>query len=343
MNIVVLAGGLSPERDVSLSGAALACNTLLSSGHKAVLVDLFFGLPTLPPDIYSVFDAAKPVPPYRVSRTEPDLAAIAAARKIGYDEKIGLNVLELCRACDIVYMALHGDVGENGMLQRLFDAEGIRYTGSGAEGCRLAMDKWASKRIFNETGLSTPFGIRLKRGEPCPELELPCVVKPNSGGSSIGISIVREPDELEAALDLAFEKEDEIIIEQYIKGREFSCGVLDGAALPLIELIPHQGFYDYANKYQPNAVTEQTPAHVDAAATLRAQELSVKAFHALQLAVYARMDLIMTEAGEWFLLEANTLPGMTPTSLLPQEAAAVGIDFSALCCKIIALSEEKYR
>lgn len=343
MNIVVLAGGLSPERDVSFSSGTMATNALLSLGHRAIMVDLFFGVPDWD-GTDSIFEGAKELEPYRIGRSEPDLAAIRAQRKDGYNEYIGLNVPALCQRADIVFIALHGDCGENGKLQALFDELGIRYTGSGAKACADAMDKWISKEIFAAAGVRCPDGVLLKKGEPVDlaALPLPCCVKPCCGGSSIGVSIVHERDALPAALDAAFAVEPEVLVEQYIHGRELSCAMLGDRVLPIIEIIPNEGFYDYKNKYQAGATQEITPAQIDDACTAYIQAQTEKGFRALGLSVYGRLDFLLTEDGEAYCLEANTLPGLTPTSLMPQEAAAAGIPYPDLCARIVALSLEKY-
>lgn len=345
MKIVVLAGGLSPERNVSLSSGTMACNAFLEAGHQAILLDLFFGMPELDSSIEELFLNAKPLPPSPISEVEPDLVAIAASRPTGWSDRIGSHVIEICQAADIVYMALHGADGENGSVQKVFDEHGIRYTGSGPEGCRLSMDKHAAKEIFDREGILTPRSMLLRRGEifSLDELPLPAVAKPNSGGSSIGISIANTREELKRAIEFAFQQEDYILVEEFVKGRELSCGVLDGKALPVIEIIPKEGFYDYKNKYQAGAALEVTPAPLTPSATEKVQRLAEQVFRALKLSVYARMDFLLTEDEDAYCLEANTLPGMTPTSLLPQEAAVVGYDYIHLCEKIIALSLEKYR
>ncbi|MBR6040761.1 MAG: D-alanine--D-alanine ligase [Clostridia bacterium] len=342
MKIVVLAGGLSPERDVSFSSGTMAANALLSLGHQAILVDLFFGLPEWDGKT-DLFAQAKPLSPFRVAEAEPDLDALRQSRKAGFNDYIGLNVPELCEQADIVYMALHGDCGENGKLQAFFDAHGIRYTGSGAEGCRNAMDKWISKQMFESAGILTPKGQLLKAGDPFDpdSLPIPCVVKPCNGGSSIGVSIVRERRDLYDALKLAFSMENTILVEEYVKGRELSCGVLGDVALPPIEIIPLHGFYDYKNKYQAGASREVTPAEIDAETTERIQKIALDVFRLLGLSVYGRIDFLLTEHGDAYCLEANTLPGMTPTSLLPQEAAVVGYSYEQLCDAIISLSLRK--
>ena len=342
MNIVVLAGGLSPERDVSLSSGTMACNALLSLGHRAILVDLFFGLPDWD-GTTDLFSEAKPLAPYRVGEHEPDLDALRRSRSVGFNSYIGLNVPELCEQADIVYMGLHGDCGENGKLQAFFDERGIRYTGSGAEACRAAMDKWISKQLFVQNGILTPKGVCLHADEPYDpdRLTIPCVVKPCNGGSSIGVSVVLRREELDAALKLAFSMEPTILVEEYIKGRELSCGILGDRALPPIEIIPLHGFYDYKNKYQAGASREVTPAEIPDAQTELIQQIAKQVFSVLGLSVYGRIDFLLTERGEAYCLEANTLPGMTPTSLLPQEAAVIGYSYEQLCNTIVHLSMEK--
>lgn len=344
MNIVVLAGGLSPERDVSLSSGTMAVNALRSMGHHAVLIDLFFGAASLPNPLSEAFLSAGELPPRPVPEVAPRLDRVRASREAGFSSAIGNGVLELCRAADMTYLALHGDCGENGALQALFDLCDVRYTGSPSFGCALAMDKFVSKGLFEAAGVRTPKGVLIRRGQriALDTLPLPCVVKPCCGGSSIGISIARDAAAREKAIADAFCYEDAVLIEEYIGGMELSAGILGGEALPLIEIVPKQGFYDYQHKYQPGWTEEFTPARLDADTTRRIQQFALKGFHALHLGVYARLDFLLDADGEAYCLEANTLPGMTPTSLLPQEAAAVGISYPELCNRVVALSMEKY-
>ena len=318
MKVIVLAGGLSPERDVSLSSGTMATNALLGLGHHAVLVDLFFGVPEWD-GTDSIFTEAKFIPPFSITSVEPDLDSVRAKRTAGYNDYIGLNVPELCKTADIVYMALHGDCGENGQLQLLFDSFGIRYTGSGPLACIKAMDKYQSKSIFLEAGIKCPSVCRLYRDDPYDlnDMPLPCVVKPNCGGSSIGVSIVFKKEDLQAAIEAAFAVEPAILVEEYIKGRELSCGILGDTVLPPIEIIPKEGFYDYKNKYQAGSTIEITPAPISSSLTEEVEHLTRVGFDALGLAVYGRLDFILTEEDEFYCLEANTLPGMTPTSLMP--------------------------
>ena len=345
MNIVVLAGGISMERDVSLSSGVKISQALRRAGHKTVLVDLFFGLEALPDPVESAFsdvleDAAVSVP-----ETAPDIEAIRAKRGDALLGEVGPNVIEICKAADMVYMGLHGESGENGKLQALFDVAGVRYTGSGYLGSALAMHKWISKDILLGAESLTPAWQMVRPGEALTNtVGFPCVVKPCSGGSSIGVSIARNEAEYDAALREAFRYEDEIMVEQYIQGREFSVGVLDGEALPIIEIIPKEGFYDYANKYQAGRTLEICPAELDEDTTRAMQREAERIFRLLRLSVYARMDFMLdAQTGKFYCLEGNTLPGMTPTSLLPQMASAAGISYEELCDRVISLSLEKYR
>ncbi len=350
MKIVVLAGGLSTERDVSLSSGAGICRTLRENGHDAFLLDVYLGFPydenrledvfTLPGAGLEIADSIK--------TTEPDLAAIKASREDQSDCFLGPNVVAICRMADIVFMGLHGDVGENGKLQATFDILGIRYTGPNYLGSALAMDKGVAKQIFKDAGVPTPKGIALsKNAKDTPlknlGLSLPVVVKPCSGGSSIGVYIVETEEAYQDALAKSFCYEDEVVIEQYVKGREFAVGILDGKALPVIEIIPKTGFFDYANKYQSGCTEEICPAPIPEETAKRMQAATELAFKALKLDVYSRADFLLAEKGDIYCLEVNTLPGMTAASLLPKEAKAAGISYSELCEWIISKSLERYQ
>ena len=314
MKIIVLAGGLSTERDVSLASAAGICRTLLERGHDAFLLDVFLGLENAPEDLEDVFtmpghglEIAK-----NISEEEPDLAAVKASRPDQSDCFLGPNVIELCRLADITFLGLHGGEGENGKLQATFDLLGIRYTGPDSLGCAVAMDKGFTKQVFLQAGIDTPDGVCLHKNDADRSLaslglSLPVVVKPCSGGSSIGVYIVNTEDEYKDALEKSFRYEDEIVIETFIKGREFACGIIDGEALPPIEIIPKTGFFDYANKYQDGATDEVCPADIPKDIEERMMELTVRAFHALKLNVYSRADFLLDDQGSLYCLEMNTL------------------------------------
>lgn len=342
MNIVVLSGGVSTEREVSVVSGTKVCEALREKGHRAILLDVFFGKAEA--DVREAF------------QKEYDCEAEAAyirsfdqqleSAKAEHRDFFGPKVLELCKAADVVFMALHGENGENGKVQAVFDLMGIQYTGSGHLGSALAMDKGISKQLFAENGIPTPAGCMIRKEEERKRFEeypvsLPCVVKPCCGGSSVGVSIVETEPEFFNALDEAFKYENEVVAEVYIQGREFSVGVIDQEACPVIEIAPIQGFYDYHNKYQPGSAIETCPAQISEELTAKMQEYAVKAYQILRMECYGRIDFMMDEHGGMFCLEANTLPGMTPTSLLPQEAAAMGLSFGDLCEKLIAVSISK--
>lgn len=343
MNILVLAGGLSAERDVSLTTGSMVAQALRRRGHQALLVDLFFGYEGDLSDPKAAFAAAKDQDLAGIGAEAPDLAALLAGRKAR--SRIGPGVIPLAQAADIVFMGLHGEDGENGTLQAAFDLYGIRYTGSGSLGSALAMNKQLAKTLFLRDGVPTPRGLNLtaRTRDQALQVGLPCVVKPCSGGSSVGTSIVRTAQELDKALDLAFRYGQEVLVEQYIQGRECDVGVLDGKALPVIEICPKNGFYDYKNKYQSGMTDEYCPADLPEETTKALQQAAEQVFKSLQLSVYARMDFIVEKgSGQIYCLEANTLPGMTGLSLLPQEAQAAGIDYDSLCQKIVDLSLARY-
>lgn len=345
MDIVVLAGGLSPERDVSFVTGNMVAAALRSKGHRVILLDVFMGYSDKEENIEGIFERSEEVSVQvtGISEIAPDLEKVKAQRKDQSNCFFGPNVIALCRMADVVFMALHGENGENGKVQAAFDLFGIRYTGSSCLSSAIAMDKGISKQIFKANGIPTPGGITMKKSEREDDfsktgLRLPCVVKPCCGGSSIGVSIVRTQDEYKQALDEAFQWEESIIIEDYVQGREFSVGVVEGVAYPVIEIAPIEGFYDYKNKYKAGSAVETCPAELPTEVSKQMQDYAVAVAQALELDTYARMDFLLNEAGEMFCLEANTLPGMTATSLLPQEAKALGISYEDLCEKLAYLS-----
>lgn len=345
MKIVVLAGGLSAERDVSIVTGEGVCQALREQGHQAAMLDVFFGYQGDVSDDFFVRNDAFQNVIREIQTVDPDLEEIRALRGGDPDCFFGPNVIQLCRMADIVFMALHGAEGENGKVQAAFDISGIRYTGSGYLGSALAMDKGLAKRVFLTHEIPTPKGRIVTKDETdllSAEIDFPCVVKPCCGGSSVGVSIAANEEEYQQALKGAFRYEDEVVVEEFIKGREFSVGVVGGEAYPIIEIIPKEGFYDYATKYQPGMAQDVCPAELDDGKTKEMQQLAIKVYRELKLDVYGRIDFLMDEEGKLYCLEANTLPGMTPTSLLPQEAAALGISYGELCEKIIALAMKKY-
>jgi D-ala D-ala ligase N-terminal domain protein len=349
MDIVVLAGGLSTERDVSFKTGDMVAKALRENGHRVILLDVFMGYKEAEEDISDIFEHSieASVSVSAIPETAPDLAKVKASRKDQSACFFGPNVISMCQMADIVFMALHGENGENGKIQAAFDLLGIKYTGSGYLSSALAMDKGAAKIFFEKNGVPTPTGMKMTKADHTDDfdktgLSLPCVVKPCCGGSSIGVSIVRTKEQFHAALDEAFHWEDELIIEEYIEGREFSVGVLEYQALPVIEIAPVEGFYDYKNKYKAGSTVETCPAELSKEITEEMQKYAVMAAEALGLDTYSRMDFLLNKEGKIYCLEANTLPGMTPTSLLPQEAGVIGMNFNELCEKLIKISLQKY-
>lgn len=356
MNIVVLAGGTSTERAISISSGTEICSALREKGHRAILIDVFAGIEPL--------DKEDPFP------ESYDVKA-ARAYMESFDEKVpelqklrksfwGPNVLWLCDQADIVFLGLHGMNGEDGRVQATFDLMGIPYTGTGFLSSGLAMDKAFTKQLFRLNGVPTPKGIVLTKdvlhddagGESWTGaraaledagMHFPVVVKTCCGGSSVGVYIVQDESGYEYALTQAFALEDQVIVEEYIQGREFTAAVVDGKAYPVVEIEPLKGFYDYTNKYQAGSTIETCPAHISEELTEEIQDIAVRAYLALGLESYGRMDFMVNDRDEVYCLEANTLPGMTPTSLIPQEAAALGMSFPDLCEELIRVSFKKYK
>ena len=344
MKVLVLAGGLSPERNVSLSSGALIAQALRDKGHRVALVDLFFGLDGVDGTGEELYDQPIPERFRKISPQAPDLAEIRAQRKTGGKSAIGPGVLELCAGADIVFLALHGACGEDGRIQATLDLLGVPYTGSGYLSSAIAMDKDLTKRMVAHVVTTPKWETVTVTEENIPALlertELPVVVKPIASGSSIGVYIAHDRAELESALHESVKLGGRTVLEQYIQGREIQVALLEDRALPSIEIIPKTGFYDYANKYQPGAAEEVCPAQIPQEWEQRIGQSALAVFRTLGLGVYSRADFIVTEDGTPYFLEINTLPGMTPTSLVPQEAAAVGIDYPSLCERIINASLE---
>ncbi len=343
MNIIVLAGGNSTEREVSIASGQGVCHALRERNHKAVLLDPYFGAPqkgeNLFPSEYDVDQAADDM-----RKTSSKLEETMKTRK-GF---FGPNVLEICKEADIVFLALHGANGEDGKVQSVLDLMGVKYTGSGPLSSGMAMDKGITKMVFEAKGVPTPKGITLEKDKCSNRLAdygmgFPVIVKPCCGGSSVGVCIANNQEEYQVALSEAFSYENEVVVEQFITGREFSVAVVDKKAYPVIEIAPLQGFYDYKNKYQAGSCVETCPAEISSALTKEMQKYAEMGYEALNLQAYARLDFLMDEEGNMYCLEANTLPGMTPTSLIPQEARAIGMDYPQLCEKLIEVSLKKYQ
>lgn len=338
MRIVVLGGGLSPERDVSRKSASLIANALLRKGHEVALVDLYDGIET-DEDIMSLYRRPGCEEfAYDIPEQEPDLEALIAAHG-GRRAWIGPRVIEICLTADSVFLGLHGGHGEDGQLQAVLDSHSIPYTGCNYLGCAIAMDKSISKALVAGAGIRTADWITATSEEITPEMVkreigLPCVVKPIGCGSSCGVSIVKTEEELEQAVRYAAGYKQLILVEKFISGREITIAVLNGHALPIIEIKPHEGFYDYKNKYQSGLTDHICPADLGAD-TEAAGKVAEKVFEVLRMSSYGRIDFIYDEPNrEFYFIEANNLPGMTGTSLVPEAAAAAGIAYDDLCERI---------
>lgn len=341
MKIVVLAGGISPERDVSLCSASLIANALLSKGHEVAFVDVYLGIPkeTSFESLFFKKDSGKTFS-YAIPETEPDLEALIAANG-GRRDLIGPGVLEICKLADVAFLGLHGGMGENGRLQAVLDCFNIPYTGSSYIGCALAMDKALSKNLFVNNNIPTADWLLFDPAKDSIEMVrekigFPCAVKPIGCGSSCGVSLVHNEAEWKPAIKYSTKYEPVCLIEKMVSGREFSIGILDGKVLPIIEIRPKQGFYDYKNKYQSDATEEICPAPLSSEKTKEAQKLALCVHRLLGLGNYSRVDFILSDKDDkFYCLEANNLPGMTPNSLLPQEARAVGISYEDLCERLV--------
>jgi D-alanine-D-alanine ligase len=327
MRIAVLFGGTSEERDVSIASAAQVIPALRSLGHDVVAVDTAAGRLAPPEERKLLASGVAPVPPSDQSIASLRSAALA-------NPATGLDPSEL----DIVFIALHGGAGEYGRLQAMLDLAGLKYTGSNHIASAAAMDKDLSKRLFRAAGVPTADWLMspVSADEVARALGYPVVVKPNKQGSTVGPSVVREAAQLGPALELGLRYDDEVMIERFVAGREFTVGILDGVALPAGEIIAPREVFDYQSKYQAGGAREVFPADISATEAAELQRLALAAHRALKLGAYSRVDFRRDAAGNFWCLEVNSLPGLTATSLLPQAARAAGIDFPGLLARICA-------
>ncbi len=315
MKIVVLAGGLSTERAVSLVTGSGICRALRQRGHRAILVDLFLGLEEVPEDLETLFDAEDGLcPEARIETTAPDLEAVRRSRKDQSPRVFGPHVLELCQRADIVFLGLHGQDGEDGRVQATLELLGVPYTGSGYLASGVAMDKAVAKRIMMAEGVPTPKWGTLEYApeDACrlaQELPMPCVVKCTTGGSSLGVFLPEDRGELRDALVKVRQFGGQVIWEERIYGRELTVAVLGDRALPAVETTPAVKDFDYAAKYQKGGAKEVCPAPLTEAEAAAAGELALKAHKALGLQVYSRTDMILDEDGKLWCLEATPCRG----------------------------------
>ena len=336
MRITVLTGGTSSERDVSLASGLRIAEALRSRGHEVRTVDTAKGALTQEDERRMLAGGVvKQLPP-----TPEELARMNAE---SLTEMAGR--LPKRGDCDVAFLALHGGRGEDGTIQALLDLSGVPYTGSGHLPSALAMDKDLSKHIMRAYDVQTANWLMAVDPASPPDAEAvgralgwPLIVKPSKQGSTVGLSIVKQPAELAPAIAEAFKHDDEVMLEQFIAGRELTVSILGGTALPVGEIIAKKEIYDYECKYTPGMAEEIFPAALSAEEAAGVQAQAQRTFTALKLSGCARIDFRMTSDGQFYCLEANTLPGMTGTSLVPQAAAAAGITFPELCERIALLA-----
>lgn len=340
MRVIVLLGGDSPERDVSkVSGRAVA-EALERAGHDVIAIDTAGAQAGQAIDFH-----AKPI---AVGAEPPSTALVPSHDAIRAIERVGSHGFG---EIDVVFIALHGGRGEDGTIQALLEMAGLPYTGSGVMASSLAMDKEVSKRVFRDLEIPVPRGFVADAQTPHDELVQritrecgwPAIVKPNSAGSSVGFAVLDGESSVRAAVAAAAVYDSRLVFEEFIPGREMTVAVLDGQALPVIEIVPNAGVYDYKSKYTKGSSRYQVPAEIPAAVASAMQDLALRCFHGLKCRDFARIDFRLSPDGKPYCLEVNTVPGMTATSLVPKAAQAAGIGFEALVDRIVRLAAARGR
>jgi D-alanine-D-alanine ligase len=338
MNIALLLGGTSPERHVSMASGRGVAAALVEAGHTVTLYD-----PARGESARITLEELEL--PRETSPTHDELDRFSNASYISAIQSIPSDT-------DVAFLALHGAPGEDGTVQSLLELRGIPYTGSGVLASALAMDKAMTKRILESQGIQTPRWFQLHRGEGSPErlralvdqyTAYPVVVKPNDGGSTVGMTIVEEESQLVAAFELACEYASSVLFEEFIEGRELTVAILGGESLPIVEISPKSGFYDYKSKYTAGQTDYFCPADLPRSLEEEVRELARRSHVALGCDGYSRVDFRLSPENVPYCLEVNTLPGMTATSLVPKAAAAAGMSFPALCTRILELALDRER
>jgi D-alanine-D-alanine ligase len=320
--VTVLTGGASPEREVAFAGAAQVVGALRGRGYDVLVVDTEEGALSLEAERQWLVPSVGRAPP-----TPDEL-------KLLEERELGPRLLELPEVmeADVVFLLLHGRSGEGGTMQAMLEAASVPYTGSGPLGSALAMDKDIAKRLFDWARIPTArWQMWPASAHDIDALGLPLVVKPSKVGSTVGLSVVGARAELERAIEIALRYDDEVMLEQFIPGRELTCGVLGDRALAVGEIVPSHDVFDYECKYTPGMSREIFPAGLADGVTQVVRSMALAAHRALKLRDFSRVDFKLAADGTPCCLEANTLPGLTGTSLLPQSAAAVGVSFADLC------------
>ncbi len=339
MNIALLTGGLSSEREVSLSSGRGILKALRALGHKVSVIDPIFGKELVDEEL--IFKD-------KVTKEYPTLEKIRVLQKENSRKLLECAESELFNDIDLAFLGLHGKYGEDGKIQTLLELRGIKYTGSGIQSSCVAMDKDFSKIVFNRTGILTPDWISVTNindinfDDCIKRFGSPLVIKPNDEGSTVGLSIVDNKDDFIKGVNLALSYSEKVLIEKYIKGRELTVSIIDENAYPVIEIVPKEGFYDYEHKYSKGMSNYVCPALIPDSVSTKAKEMALAANKAIGCRVYSRVDFLMTESNDLYCLEVNTLPGMTELSLVPMAAKASGMDFNSLIDKIIRSSLLKY-
>ena len=342
IKIAVLMGGHSAERDVSLATGAGVIRGLRDAGYNAVGIDTALGARQLTENKIKELSKIEENPPSTTDLSELDVSTTIQT----------VSSPDL-KSVDMVFIALHGGIGENGTIQALLDMAGIPYTGSGVLASAAAMDKVTAKRVVSAAGIPTPDYFVRPSGDPGEMEQLirtiedtigfPVVIKPNDQGSSVGLNIAMKPSELDKYVKEAKEYSDKVLFEKLIEGRELTVSVLGDEALPVAEVIPKDGFYDYQHKYTPGLADKIVPAPLSEDETAEVQKLGLTAFSALNCRGYARIDFRYSKDKKWYFLEANTLPGMTQTSLVPKAAQAAGIEFPELLERIVQIALDDFK
>jgi D-alanine-D-alanine ligase len=329
VRVCLLTGGSSSERDVALATGGQVAAALRERGHAVATVDLATG--------YIPAELEASLLPGGVGREPPATGKLKALERGMLTA--GLNEIDAVRQADVIFLALHGGQGENGTVQAVLDVIGIPYTGSGVLGSALAFDKDVAKHVLRDAGVPVPRWIMAPAdiGRVGTEPGFPCIVKPSAEGSSVGLTLVRVPGALAGAIAIASRYDSNVMIEEYIAGRELTVGIVGERALPVIEIVSKHEIFDYECKYTPG-MAEEFPAELPSELADRLQNEALKAHRALKLGGYSRIDFRAATNGDIFCLEANTLPGMTANSLIPKGARAAGMSFPDLCETICRLA-----
>ena len=330
MKITVLMGGTSSERNVSLASGIRIVQALRGRGHQVTALDPARGVISATEE--------RELSTGKVGTEPPSLETLSKFAEGAFLPN--LTSMKEVKDADVAFLALHGGQGEDGTIQALLDMANVKYTGSGHLSSALAMDKDLSKKLFRSEDVKTADWLMAPVTTEQVEgmLGLPVVVKPSKQGSTVGLSLVKKREGLAKAIEEASKYDDEVMVESFVPGRELTVGILGDIALPVGEILPQHEIYDYECKYTAGMATEEFPAKLSPEATEKVQQQALAAFRALKLRGYARIDFRLTSEGEFYCLEANTLPGMTELSLIPQGAAAMGISFPELCERIVRLA-----